>query len=60
MIDSLEVELKILEGTNQVAVVCAETGRMIGVQASTKIESEADGLTMATLTLAISPKKLIR
>lgn len=60
MTSILEVELKILEGTNQVAVVCVETGRVIGVQAATKIESEADGLTIATVTIAIPPKKVIR
>ena len=28
----LEIELQIIDGTNQVVVVCAETGRMIGRQ----------------------------
>lgn len=53
----LEIELKILEGTNQVIVVCAETGRRIGHQASTIITSQYDGMTIAEVTFDIQPKK---
>lgn len=58
MKDTLEVELKILDGTNQVVIVCAETGRQIGMQTSTIIESQNEGFTVATITFDIPPKKL--
>ena len=54
----LEVELKILEGTNQVVIVCAETGREIGIQKATIIESRNEGFTVATTTFDIPPKRL--
>ena len=54
----LEIELQIIDGTNQVVVVCAETGRMIGRQSCTVIESQNEGFTVATVTFDIPPKKV--
>lgn len=54
----LEIELQIIEGTNQVVIVCAETGRMIGRQTATVIESQNEGFTVATVTFDIPPKKV--
>lgn len=60
MKDILEVELKILDGTNQVVIVCSETGRQIGLQTSTIIESQNEGFTVATVTFDIKPQKEIK
>lgn len=57
MKDILEIELKVLEGRNQVVIVCAETGREIGLQSSTVVESSVDGVTVANVTFNIPPKK---
>lgn len=57
MKDILEIELKVLEGRNQVVIVCAETGREIGFQSSTVVESSVDGATVANVTFNIPPKK---
>lgn len=54
----LEIELQIIDGTNQVVIVCAETGRMIGIQTGTVIESQNEGFTVATVTFDIPPKKV--
>ena len=54
----LEIELQIIEGTNQVVIVCAETGRMIGRQTSTVVDSQNEGFTVATVTFDIPPKKV--
>ena len=56
----LEIELQIIDGTNQVVVVCAETGRMIGRQTGTVIESQNEGFTVATVTFDIPPKKVTK
>lgn len=57
MKNTLEIELKVLEGWNQVVIVCAETGREIGFQTSTIVESSVDGVTVATVTFNILSKK---
>ena len=54
----LEIELQIIDGTNQVVIVCAETGRRIGRQTSTVIECQNEGFTVATVTFDIPPKKV--
>lgn len=57
MKNTLEIELKVLEGGNQVVIVCAETGRKIGFQSSTIVESSVEGITVANVTFNIPPKK---
>lgn len=57
---SLKIELQIIEGANRVVVVCAETGRIIGTQSSTVIESQSEGFTVATVTFQIPPMKVTK
>lgn len=54
----LEIEIQIIDGTNQVVIVCAETGRMIGRQTNSVIESQNEGFTVATVTFDVPPKKV--
>ena len=57
MKDILNVELKVLEDTQQVVLVCSETGRQIGLQCSTIVHSEIEGVTKATATFNIVNRK---
>lgn len=56
-LEYLPIELKVLEGTNQVGIVCAETGRTIGLQTKTIVESETDHFTTVTVTFGMRPIK---
>ena len=57
MIDRLEIELKVIEGTNQVLVVCANTGKIIGEQVSTSIVTSGCEVTLATVVFEIKALK---
>lgn len=54
---NIEIELKIIDGTNQIVIVCAETGRQIGGQIGTVVETKNEGFTIATVTFEIKPIK---
>lgn len=52
-----DVELKLIEGTNQFVLVDAETKQEIGIQSNVSAECSVDGMTIVTATFQIPPKK---
>lgn len=52
-----DVELKLVEGTNQFVLVDAETKQEIGIQSNVSAECSVDGMTIVTATFQIPPKK---
>lgn len=53
MSENLKIKLQLIEETQQVQIVCAETGRVIGNQASTIVESKAEEDTYVTVVFQI-------
>lgn len=52
-----DVELKLIEGTNQFMLVDAETKQEIGMQSNVSAECGVDGMTIVTATFQLPPKK---
>lgn len=53
-----EIELKILDNTNQVVLVDSETKQMVGSQIKTVVTTESEaGWTYVTATFEIPPRK---
>ena len=52
-----DVELKLIEGTNQFVLVDAETKQEIGIQSNVSAECSVDGMTIVTATFQLPPKK---
>lgn len=52
-----DVELKLIEGTNQFVLVDAETKQEIGIQSNVNAECSVDGMTIVTATFQLPPKK---
>lgn len=50
------IELKLIEGTNQFLLVDSETKQEIGIQSNVAVECSADGMTIATVTFQLPPK----
>ncbi|MCK4097384.1 hypothetical protein [Acinetobacter radioresistens] len=52
-----DIELKLIEGTNQFMLVDAETKQEIGMQSNVSAECGMDGMTIVTATFQLPPKK---
>lgn len=52
-----DIELKLIEGTNQFVLVDAETKQEIGIQSNVSAECGVDGMTIVTATFQLPPKK---
>ncbi|QCS11871.1 hypothetical protein E3H47_04775 [Acinetobacter radioresistens] len=52
-----DIELKLIEGTNQFMLVDAETKQEIGRQSNVSAECGVDGMTIVTATFQLPPKK---
>ena len=52
-----DVELKLIEGTNQFVLVDAETKQEIGIQSNVSAECGVDGMTIVTAIFHLPPKK---
>lgn len=52
-----DVELRLIEGTNQFVLVDVETKQEIGIQTNVSVECGVDEVTIVTATFHLPPKK---